>query len=627
MSATALRPATPAEHGRAGLLAEIERVRALLSGERLGDRAATPCPTLDDLAARLDLSGFERDVVMMLVAVQLDGGVAQLVEERGGASFALAQAVLPDPHWDAVLPDRPLRRWRLLELGPGTTLAARRLQLDEHVLHVVTGLSGGARLGGLVAPRVGSGATGLTPRQVDAATEAVAAVAGLSGPALLQVLGTDVTVRAAYAERVASGLGLRLLLVDDAVVADVGVGRAATLLDREALLGDRLLATGDHELLARLEARVVVSWGDPPATARATVTTTVDLPAPDEQLALWRAAAPGAAGDAPGTETDHDAVVRDLAQHYRLSARTISGVAGEWRALGGDAALLRRLTRERVRTGLGALAERVDVRATWTDLVLPDGQRALLGELVRQVRHRAQVYDAWGFGRQSARGQGITALFAGESGTGKTMAAEVLAADLGHDLYRIDLSAVVSKYIGETEKNLRAVFDAAESGGAVLLFDEADALFGKRSDVKDSHDRYANLEVAYLLQRMESYRGLALLTTNLRSNVDRAFLRRLRMVVQFPFPDEAAREQIWRSVFPAEAPLDGVDPAALARMQLSGGSIRTIAVSAAFAAAADGTAIRPEHLLRAAQVDCAKAERVLTVVETATLTGRPGSAP
>ncbi len=534
--------------------------------------------------------------------------------------------MLPDPHWDALLPDRPLRRWRLLELGPGTTLAARPLQLDEHVLHVVTGLSGGARLGGLVTRPAAGGTTVLTPRQVEAAGEAVAAVSALSGPVLLQVRGTDVTVRAAYAERVASGLGLRLLLVDDAVVADVGLPLAATVLDREALLGDRVLATGDPELLHRLEARVVVSWGEPPATTRTLVTTTVDLPAPDEQLALWRAAAaprPGGSKD-PGGE---DAVLRDLAQHYRLSARTIGGVAGEWRALGGDAALLRRLTRERVRTGLGALAERVDVRATWSDLVLPDGQRALLGELVRQVRHRAQVYDAWGFGRQSTRGQGITALFAGESGTGKTMAAEVLAADLGHDLYRIDLSAVVSKYIGETEKNLRSVFDAAESGGAVLLFDEADALFGKRSDVKDSHDRYANLEVAYLLQRMESYRGLALLTTNLRSNVDRAFLRRLRMVVQFPFPDVAAREQIWRSVFPADAPLDGVDPAALARMQISGGSIRTIAVSAAFAAAADDSPIRPEHLLRAAQVDYAKAERVLSTADIASLTCHAGSEP
>jgi SpoVK/Ycf46/Vps4 family AAA+-type ATPase len=244
--------------------------------------------------------------------------------------------------------------------------------------------------------------------------------------------------------------------------------------------------------------------------------------------------------------------------------------------------------------------------------VLPDGHLGLLREIVRHVRHRTQVYERWGFGERTARGLGVTALFAGESGTGKTLAAEVLAAELGLDLYRIDLAATVSKYIGETEKNLSRLFDAAEASGAVLLFDEADALFGKRGEVKDGHDRYANLEVAYLLQRMESYRGLAILTTNLRSNVDRAFLRRLRFVVQFPFPDAEQRAEIWRRTIPADAPLDGVEPEQVARLNVSGGSIRSIALSAAFAAAEDGTPITRAHVLHAAQVDYAKAERALT---------------
>ncbi len=271
--------------------------------------------------------------------------------------------------------------------------------------------------------------------------------------------------------------------------------------------------------------------------------------------------------------------------------------------------------------GLGGLAELIQPRATWADLVLPEGQLQLLGDLARQVRHRSQVYDEWGFGSRSNRGMGITALFAGESGTGKTMAAEVIAGDLGLDLYRIDLSAVVSKYIGETEKNLRTLFDAAEAGGAVLLFDEADALFSKRSDVKDSHDRYANLEVAYLLQRMEAYRGLAVLTTNLGSNVDRAFLRRLRFVIQFPFPDQELRSELWRRVFPAQTPTQGLDPAALGRLQASGGTIHAMAVSAAFAAVADGSPVRPEHVLHAAKVEYAKAERTLTATETVALSG------
>ena len=197
----------------------------------------------------------------------------------------------------------------------------------------------------------------------------------------------------------------------------------------------------------------------------------------------------------------------------------------------------------------------------------------------------------WGFAAKGARGLGISALFAGESGTGKTMAAEVLANELHLDLYRIDLAAVVSKYIGETEKNLKRVFDAAEDSGAILLFDEADALFGKRSEVKDSHDRYANIEVSYLLQRMEAYRGLAILTTNLKNALDTAFLRRLRFVVQFPFPDARQRELIWRGIFPAATPLDGVDCAKLARLNVAGGNIRNIAMNAAFLAAEAGSPV------------------------------------
>ncbi|MHC5826691.1 MAG: ATP-binding protein, partial [Nostoc sp.] len=195
------------------------------------------------------------------------------------------------------------------------------------------------------------------------------------------------------------------------------------------------------------------------------------------------------------------------------------------------------------------LARRIQSTATWDDLVLPDLQKQMLQEIAAQVRQRSKVYDIWEFTSRGTNGLGISVLFAGASGTGKTMAAEVLAQELRLDLYRIDLSQVVSKYIGETEKNLRRVFDAAETGGAVLLFDEADALFGKRSEVKDSHDRYANIEVSYLLQRMETYRGLAILTTNFKDAIDPAFMRRIRFVVQFPFPDVVQRLEIWQRIF------------------------------------------------------------------------------
>jgi SpoVK/Ycf46/Vps4 family AAA+-type ATPase len=271
--------------------------------------------------------------------------------------------------------------------------------------------------------------------------------------------------------------------------------------------------------------------------------------------------------------------------------------------------------RASVRQRLDELAQRVDTAAHWSDLVLPEGQLATLRQIGSQVRQRTRVHDQWGFARQGTRGLGVTALFTGESGTGKTMAAEVLANDLNLDLYRIDLSAMVSKYIGETEKNLRRVFDAAEDGGVILLFDEADALFGKRSEIRDSHDRFANIEVSYLLQRMEAYQGLAILTTNLKHSVDVAFLRRLRFVVSFPFPDQFQRESIWRAMFPPEAPHVGLDFRKLAMLNAAGGHIRNIALNAAFLAAETDTPIGMNHLLQAARGEAVKRERQFSDVE------------
>jgi SpoVK/Ycf46/Vps4 family AAA+-type ATPase len=247
--------------------------------------------------------------------------------------------------------------------------------------------------------------------------------------------------------------------------------------------------------------------------------------------------------------------------------------------------------------------------------VLPPDDEAVLRQLVDQVRLRARVYDDWGFRRKLSRGLGITALFAGESGTGKTLAAEVLAAALDLPLYRVDLASVVSKYIGETEKNLRRLFDAADGGGAVLFFDEADALFGKRSEVKDSHDRYANIEINYLLQRMEAYRGLAVLATNLKSALDAAFVRRLRFIVEFPFPGQAERRVIWQRAFPAEVPLGALDWEHLARFQLTGGSIHNIALHAAFRAADQGVDVSMPIVLEATRTELRKMERPIHEAE------------
>ena len=250
---------------------------------------------------------------------------------------------------------------------------------------------------------------------------------------------------------------------------------------------------------------------------------------------------------------------------------------------------------------LGTLARKITPVHSWDDIVLPENLLQQLREICQRVVHRARVLGDWGFGRKLSLGKGINALFAGPSGTGKTMATEILAHELGIDLYKIDLSGVVSKYIGETEKNLDRVFEAAEDANAILFFDEADSLFGKRSEVRDSHDRYANIEISYLLQKMEEYEGLAILATNLKANLDESFTRRLAFTVHFPFPDHASRRLIWQKIWPTEVVLDNeVDLDCLARQfKLSGGNIKNVALAAAFLAAEDESPVTVAHLLHA----------------------------
>lgn len=253
------------------------------------------------------------------------------------------------------------------------------------------------------------------------------------------------------------------------------------------------------------------------------------------------------------------------------------------------------------------LATRIAAKAEWEQLVLPLEQKALLRQITDQVPQRNRVYDTWGFREKMNRGLGISALFAGESGTGKTMAAEVIANELQLDLFRIDLSAVVNKYIGETEKSLRKLFDAAEDSGAILFFDEADALFGKRTEVKDSLAHYANIEINYLLQRMESYRGLAILATNRESAMDKAFKRRLRFIVKFTIPSNEERKEIWRKVFPPDTPVDSaLDYQRLASLNMTGGSIHNVALNAAFLAAQEGGRITMPLVLNAARTELKK---------------------
>ncbi len=267
--------------------------------------------------------------------------------------------------------------------------------------------------------------------------------------------------------------------------------------------------------------------------------------------------------------------------------------------------------REQARPQLDAVATRVKTSLSWDDLILPKEQIATLKNIVTYVDRRIQVYDRWGIAKRSERGLGISALFSGGSGTGKTTAAEIMAKELNLDCYRIDLSSVISKYIGETEKNLSRIFEVAETAGAVLLFDEADALFGKRGEVREARDRYANQEVSYLLQRMETYPGLAILTTNIPSALDSAFERRVKFIVKFPFPDFEERQKIWERVFPPQAPTKNLDYKKLSKLNVTGGVISNLAVDAAFRAAREGSSIEMRHIKEAAIADSQKTGRYI----------------
>jgi SpoVK/Ycf46/Vps4 family AAA+-type ATPase len=263
---------------------------------------------------------------------------------------------------------------------------------------------------------------------------------------------------------------------------------------------------------------------------------------------------------------------------------------------------------------LSSLAHKIPTKYRWDDIVLPQDRTEQLREICNHVKYRDRVYSEWGFDKKLAMGKGLCVLFAGPSGTGKTMSADIIAGELGLDLYKIDLSNVVSKYIGETEKNLSRIFDEAETSNAILFFDEADALFGKRSEVKDSHDRYANIETGYLLQRMEEHEGIVILASNFRKNMDEAFIRRLHFTVEFPFPSEEDRLRIWENVWPETAPRDpGLDLAFLAkRFQITGGNIRNIALSAAFLAADDNGVVGMQHLIRATQREYQKMGKLVS---------------
>jgi AAA+ superfamily predicted ATPase len=624
---------------------------ATLAERLLGGVGPEAAPRLARLAERFGLDPFEQEALLVCVAPDLDLRYERLyaylqddaTRRRPTVDLVLRllEPLAPDGYLaarGALGSDGRLFRRGLIapperdDAAVQGSLLARPLRVEERIVDY---LLGSDRLDPLVArfgwlhppgrsqegplpvppgllgllrrsaPRAGAGGVGpvvYLQGLAGAGKRSTARAAAAAADRALLMIDLTWLLAAADEATVPATLtaALREALLQDAVVCLDGVDAlladgAIAVSARSALQGMLLEHPGPALLLG--EAR----W-EPSVWLVGAPALRIELPTlgPGARAELWRARLDG--------RLPAEAVA-ELAARYRLvedeAISSVAANAASRAALRGDGAARPEDFRAAARTvstpPLEGLARRVDPRYGWDDIVLTADGLAQLRELCDRLRHQATVLERWGFGHKHARRGGLTALFVGAPGTGKTMAAEIVAGELGLDLYRIDLSAVVSKYIGETEKNLERVFRAADQGDAVLLFDEADALFGKRSETRDAHDRYANVEVSYLLQRLESYEGLAILTSNLRGNIDEAFVRRLDVVLEFSLPEEAERLRIWRRALPSQAPLgDDIDLAFLASsFKLAGGHIRNIALTAAYLAAAAGEPIAMKHLVRA----------------------------
>ena len=641
-------------------MAEIEHSLQAL------ESSLKPSPALKHLCSLFDLSPFEEDVLLLCVGMELDATFAPLFaaihgnEQRAYPTFSLALGILPEPNWNILANDAPLRQWQLIEIGNGRSLTSSPLRIDERIL---VWLTGGHHLNDELMGRAKpfrlplSGSHTLVNSHQSLVEQMTntwfyAQQRQFTLP-ILQLCGGEESDRRTIAYNTCQHLGVKLHRMGISTLPhnhtdlynlarrwhrEALLSNSALLLEWDeqgaspqtiALIATQFMADVPTPLLLSTQTRQLL--GQQSLGQRNIVTVDVALPTTQEQMELWE------------TTLDIDPAqlngqLTRLVGQFNLNASMIqSAYMG---SLGGTLGQLNPLSNQptdrpehifsdpqqfesqlwhacrlQSRHRMDNYAQRIESIATWDDLILHKLQKDTLRDIAAHLRQRIKVYQEWGFAAKSQRGLGITALFSGISGTGKTLAAEVLAQELKLDLYKIDLSAIISKYIGETEKNLSKVFDAAETGGAVLLFDEADALFGKRNEVKDSHDRYANIEVSYLLQRMESYRGLAILTTNLPDAIDRAFLRRIRFIVQFPFPDATQREEIWRRMFPSQTPTEELSFKKLARLNVAGGNIRNIALNAAFLAADQDEAIRMTHLLEATQREYSKLERPLPDAE------------
>ena len=588
-------------------------------------------PALTQLAQRLGLSAFEQDVLILCAATALDTSMGALCAAANGdsakpyPSFGLAMRLFDDPAWGALASSGALRYWRLIEIHQAANepLINSALRADERIVNYLKGLNHiDDRVANWIRPVAPDPAGAMPPSHkelCDRIRSFLLADAKTPGRPVIQLLGPPGSTKKEVAAEVSRSIGCTIWRLAAASVSELGgeLDTFARLLLRESILtGAALYIDCDEEhaeqgslmpaLLTRLLDRlggvlVFLAIRDPlHGVDRSSLHELVSKPTTSEQRDAWLRLIGTKRSDAAGLlagQFNLDiAIIERVAKLAKLRSGTRASTESElWQG-----------AREAVRPRVRGLAERIDAKVDWNDLVLPPLQIGLLRELAAQVRHQWTVYQQWGFANRADRGLGIGAMFCGGSGTGKNMAAEVLARHVDLDLYRIDLASVVNKYIGETEKNLRRVFDAFEDGGAILFFDEADALFGKRSEVKDSHDRYANIEINYLLQRIEAYRGLVILATNRRSALDPAFLRRLRFIVEFPYPGIEERAAIWERVFPPDTPREALDTRRLGRLTLSGGNIQSVALNAAFRAASEGRKVGMDVILGCARNELVK---------------------
>jgi len=619
-------------------------------------------PALEIVARLFHLGPFERDVLLLCLAPEIDAGFERLyayLQDDANRKYPTANLAVQilgpfyfgdtttarEHVWDRFAPEAPLCRFRLLrgEWTSGGGWAHEPLRLDRRIGSYLIGVNFLDELAGAFLRPVDDVAPLSAPQDeiVQRLEHRLRTWTDRDRVPATNVVSREPGAAKAIARHLCSRIGIALYALDPSRLPALPIEREACyrVLERESMLlpcayyidvldagggevnqthGQTFGQSADNALEVVRSMRAILFAASPEPLSGEESFVTVRVPHSDAQaqFATWQARL----GDQlPGNGT-RDAFLGRLVQQFHFGPQQIHRVvcsAIEVAALRNpeapalDEADLWLAARGQAARSMEGLAEKIEARRGLDDLVLPTEAMQQLRDIASQVEQRDRVYEQWGFGAKLSRGRGIVALFAGPSGTGKTMAAEVLAHRLDLDLYRIDLAGVISKFIGETEKNLKRVFDAAEQSGAILFFDEADALFGKRSEVRDSHDRYANIEINYLLQRMEDYRGLAILATNRKSLLDQAFLRRLRFLIDFPLPLAADRLRIWHGAFPAQAQLESLDYELLGRLELSGGSITNIALNAAFLAASEQTAIGMNHVLVAARREYSKIDKLM----------------